>query len=86
MKLSASMQLALDKAKEHGGELHRWPGGFWTYPGCDRIGRSYGDSSGYSVPLWHCGTNTVMALVSRGVLEITSTMKRGDPDKVKVKA
>jgi hypothetical protein len=58
MKLTPTMQAAVNHAQKHGGALVRWPGGFWY--AVDQQG------SGYSF-----GTPTVQALVSRGVAEYT---------------
>jgi hypothetical protein len=63
MKLTATMQEAVDFASAHGGVLIRLPGGFWV-----RDGHTQWDG-------WQAqktfGTPTVQALVSRGVAEYT---------------
>lgn len=58
-KLTTTMQEAYDYAKEHGGELLRYPGGFWA-------------PAGWGGPREkHFGTTTVYGLVSRGAAEYT---------------
>lgn len=63
-KLSATMAHLIAKAKEHGGELVRLQGGFWTYDGCPR--RSHD-----GIPVWYAGTTSVQALVTRKMLSYT---------------
>lgn len=66
-KLSLVMAGALLTLKEHGA-LERWPGGFWTYPGCDVIGSCPGwGGSVLKVPAWHVSAGTIHALVNRGL-------------------
>ena len=66
-RLSPKMVEALDVARAHGGELVRWPGGFWTWPFCPR------DSNQplFHVPSWHTSTHTIKAIVARGLMEPT---------------
>lgn len=52
------MQKVADGMRNHGGEIHRYPGGFWH---CH-------DQTGRATPVSH-GTSTVEALVRRGVAE-----------------
>ena len=54
-QLTPTMQAAVDMAREHGGALHRHPGGFWAGPEWKLHGAPY------------VGTPTVEALVRRGV-------------------
>jgi hypothetical protein len=69
-KLSKTMKEAHQKLREHG-KLIRLCGGFWTYPACvpseyERSPSSYRVSKeGY--PSWSTGTQTVRALVERGL-------------------
>jgi hypothetical protein len=53
--LSATMRAAVSVAKENGGKLTRYPGGFWCRPGLATHGHPW------------FGTTTIQALVSRGV-------------------
>lgn len=75
-KLSATMQRAIDVARDHGDALIRKPGGYWTYPDCPCSTIRGFDV--HEIPDWYVGTNTVYALIERGVVEITSRMRRGD--------
>ena len=54
-KLSSTMEDAVSIAKENGGKLSRYPGGFWCRPGLKSYERPW------------FGTTTIQALVSRGV-------------------
>lgn len=56
--LSPTMQEVSDGMKNHGGEIHRYPGGYWRFH----------DATGRATPVSH-GTSTVQALVRRGVAE-----------------
>lgn len=56
--LSSTMLKALQIATNNGGRLERLPGGFWTYPGCERAPHN-------GVPHWYVGTSTVEALIAR---------------------
>ena len=67
--LSATMAIALGEARDHGGRLVYWRGGFWTYPNCAVKCKSW--PSGDAVPEWSVGTRTVKALVARGELVFT---------------
>jgi hypothetical protein len=49
-KLSATMAIALAEMQDHGGELVRWQGGFWSYSGCDW---KPGWPTGIRVPNWY---------------------------------
>lgn len=59
------MEVTLEVAAKFGGKLIRRPGGFWTHEGC-KI------ESGTGLPMWHVGTPTIFALVSRGKLEYSA--------------
>jgi hypothetical protein len=59
VRLSPTMQSAVDHARQHGGCLVRYPGGFWCRDGL----------MDHANPWW--GTSTVQALVSRGVMTYT---------------
>lgn len=65
-KLSSTMQKALDHARQHGGKLERYPGGFWMASGI----RAEDLMDGWINRKWF-GTPTVQALVNRGELEYT---------------
>lgn len=65
VKPSIVMERALEVAAKFGGKLIRMPGGFWTHEGC-KI------ESGTNMPMWHVGTSTVVALVSRNKLEYSA--------------
>ena len=58
MKLSVTMQKALDFANQHGGKLVRYPGGFWMQEGFKT------DNHTWMNRRWF-GTSTVQALVAR---------------------
>lgn len=74
MKLSETMQEALDKLKEHGA-LERMPGGFWTYRDCPvKISHPLGGQ----VPSWYAGTRTIEALVDRGVAKWGKALMGGN--------
>lgn len=60
--LSPTMREALDYASKHGGQLERFPGGYWCEPG-----RTQWDVN----PHVSFSTSTVNALVSRGLAEYT---------------
>lgn len=77
--LSATMQDALAKGREHGGRLVRLPGGFWTYPDCPAR-----DSHGYSVPEWSISAHTIKALLARGLVEAETYARNGFLVAVKV--
>ncbi|MBB3131554.1 hypothetical protein FHS19_006277 [Paenibacillus rhizosphaerae] len=65
MKLSDKQMEALSMAQKHGGQLQRWKhGGYWTYE------REPDDSRNLSKPGWYCTTNTVFALVRRGLVKM----------------
>lgn len=69
MKLSETMQAALDAAKANGGRLERWSGGFWTYPGCTWEVKNLPMPT--RVPEVHFGTQTIHALIDRAVVKIS---------------
>lgn len=58
--LSPTMQRAVEYAKESGGKIVRYPGGFWAKQ----------NWRGEQYEKWY-GTTTIQALVSRGVFEYT---------------
>lgn len=60
-ELSPTMQQAVDYARKHGGQLARFPGGYWCEPD-----RTQWDS--HRAPQTF-STSTVQALVARGVAE-----------------
>jgi hypothetical protein len=57
-ELSKTMQELVAYMREHGGKIHRHPGGFWAKPAYGYLGKSY-------------GTSSVEALVKRGVAQYT---------------
>lgn len=74
LRLSPKMQEALDTLREHG-SLICCAGGFWTYMHCEPLpnrGVLVHTRHGLQrqrVPSWYVSTNTVQALVSRGLAE-----------------
>ena len=60
--LSATMVCALDDIQEHGGEIVRYQGGYWSWRDVARRPHD-------GVPEFSYGTNTIHALVTRGELE-----------------
>lgn len=66
--LSPTMAVAMREAINHGGELIRLPGAYWTWEGCPvrYDGR----------PNWWADAVTVKALVTRGALEYTGWKDR----------
>ncbi|MBU5442415.1 hypothetical protein [Paenibacillus sp. MSJ-34] len=69
MPLSEMQSEALEMAKKHGGRLIRWKGGFWTFEGARPSGERH---CGSPTPEWYCTTNTVFALVRRGLMVMYS--------------
>lgn len=70
-ELSDEMKQCLERARKNGGLIRR-PGGYWTSE--DQFNR------GINVPpIWYFGTNTITALIRRGLLKPTRFMRRGDP-------
>lgn len=68
IKLSDAQFVALLWMVKHGeGKIVRWNGGFWTIKTMGERGHFTG--SGYRVPLWHTGTQTVMAMERAGLLK-----------------
>jgi len=68
VKLSDAQFVALLWMVKHGeGKIVRWNGGFWTIRTMGERGHFTG--SGYRVPLWHTGTQTVMAMERAGLLK-----------------
>lgn len=67
MRIPPIQQEAIDQAENHGRRLVRWKGGFWTFEGARESGDSW---NGVPVPEWYCRTNTVFALVRRGLMVI----------------
>lgn len=70
MKLTPTMQAALDFARAHDGKLTRHPGGFWCGP--SGVGGYIDESGEYRAHGRWFGTSTVHALVSRGVMQYTA--------------
>ncbi len=58
LALSRAQADALEKARSYGA-LERWPGGYWSHPGC---------AFNSGKPAWRCTTGTVKALMQRGLL------------------
>ena len=77
-KLSPTQEEAVAYLRKHGGTLWRWPGGFWTTADTPDAGEAREGQGGpadghtWGVPVWYIGTNTVMALERKGVLERTN--------------
>ena len=59
VKLTPTMQAAIEYARARGGVLVRWPGGFWM-----RVDADYAFDESF-------GTPTVQALVTRGLATYT---------------
>lgn len=74
-KISAVMADALANAHDHGRVLERRAGGFWTWPGCPSITL---DKQTGPVPTWYVSTGTVQGLITRGLMEVTQRLPRGD--------
>jgi hypothetical protein len=78
-KLSAEQARVVAYLREHGGQLTRWPGGFWTtpdtrLPGGSRIDRVDGYRYElHGAPVWYTSTQTVRAMERKGVLARTHT-------------
>lgn len=83
VKLSPTMQGALDVARQHGGRLERWSGGFWTYPGCASQTKNLPMPT--LVPDWYVSTHTIHALIDRGVMRV-SKRAHGDGYTIEVEA
>lgn len=58
--LTSTMRDAVEWARDHGGKLHRHPGGFW---GGEKFTQHHGE--------WF-GTPTIQGLATRGVVEYTA--------------
>jgi hypothetical protein len=65
VKPSPAQLEALKMAAAHGGLVY-WPGGFWTYPGCDVVREGVAQGRSYAVPAWSTSTHTIKALETRG--------------------
>lgn len=79
-KLSQTMVDAIALAKSGDGTLVRYPGGYWS-----KVGYSNKDFevTGHKIP--HAGTQTVRALVERGVaVDITDRVQYDYMTKVKI--
>lgn len=76
--MSPHQQEALDQAKAAGGKLVRWPGGFWTVPGCS-VQRHVKDPvwGDHDVPTWWARTATVKALIRSGAVRVTEEARPG---------
>ena len=61
-ELTPTMRQAVDHARQHGGILERFPGGYWSEPG--RTQWNLGGAVTF-------GTSTIAGLVARGVAEYT---------------
>jgi len=71
VKLSPSMVEALEFARREGGSLIRHPGGYWA-------------GEAWKSPMPSMGTNTIIALIDRGLFAVTERMRRGDPCRVEL--
>ena len=78
-RLSPKMVEALDVARANGGELVSLRSGWWTWPFCPRDN----NQPLYQVPSWHTSTNTIKALVARGLME--PIQSRGYYNRVRIK-
>ena len=66
LKLTPTQADLVARVRAAGGLIERWPGGFWTTPGC-----SHRKSGLYKVPDWWVGTGTIKSLVGKGVLTVS---------------
>jgi len=75
-KLSDAQFVALVwMVKRGNGKLVRWPGGFWTIPEMPKENRPRYAAFNYDVPLWHTGTQTVMAMERAGLVKFSDDEK-----------
>jgi len=65
--LSTTQHEAVLMLSRNGGRIERWPGGFWTYPGCVSS-TAKGPGWTYRVPVWWVPTQTVRSLLRKGLL------------------
>lgn len=63
MATTKTMEFALAKAAENGGELIRLPGGYWTGRGVN--------IQPTGAPAWYVGSTTVNALLARKRVEVS---------------
>lgn len=62
-EMSSTMRQAMDYARKHGGELERFPGGYWCLPS---------RTQWTIVGAVTFGTSTIAGLVGRGLAEYTA--------------
>ena len=77
--ISPKMAEAIRIAGEHGGELHRVIGGFWTWPGCPSVQMSFG-----SMPEWSVSHATLDALIATGNAEPCKRSARGHVEGIRI--
>lgn len=70
IKLTPTQEEIVDAMRVHGGNLERWRGGFWTYPGVEVVGHRSGDML-YPVPAVSWQMKSIEALVRLGVVEVS---------------
>lgn len=71
--LSPLQQEVVDSLKQHG-VLLRYDRGFWSAPNVEmrklNCGMPYGE---VLIPTWHFGTNTIKAMLRKGIVVVTKT-------------
>lgn len=81
-KLSKVQLETIEIAKNNGGFLERWQGGFWTYPHAEVKHINCEHGKDVNVPVWYCGISTVNSLINKNILEVVESNQFG-PTKVK---
>ena len=60
--MSEPQKETLAAMREHGGELIRMGGGFWTWRNCSQVK--------VGVPAWYCTVGTLRALEKKGMITL----------------
>jgi hypothetical protein len=71
--LSRLLVETITVAREHGGNLVRWPvwRGCWTYPDCPVMVTKRKIGGSISLPEWWVTDNTVRTLIRRDIVRVT---------------
>lgn len=69
-KLSPTQSDCVKAAASNNGVLCRYAGGFWSARDVEMK-----TSMGAAIPAWHFSTNTIRALIDRGVFEVLEEQK-----------